>query len=303
MAQGARADTRFDFACQRSGRCCQVADGVAFVEPEELVALARVLELTPAAFARDFVRSVVDPRTGEPRLALRDRADGACSLLHGANECIAYRARPRACVDFPFWSDVLETASGWERATATCPGIVAWPAGAAREAALRDLAQLFRGTPEPVACVFADGGEPQVSGLEFEALCAAAEAGAADGSGGRVGASGAAWDAGRPGGAGNGETGFSGGAVGPAEAVAGCGCVLRVGARCGAPAAAPVACRQRAAAEGGGGEHDFEALAGARDELEARAPWPQRFGPFSALWARRYAPDARPLQPRAREMG
>lgn len=263
-------DSRFDFVCQRSGRCCRIPDGVAFVDEGEIARLALDMALDARAFARSYVRSVVDPRTNQPRLALRDRADGACILLDGDNECRAYRERPQACRDFPFWRDVLGDADGFARATATCPGIVAWPAGAAREAALAELATLMQGAPEPVACVFAgDEAGPFVTGLELERVVEGAALGADP----------------QP----------------RAKQAFTPPCPLERDGQCSAPEHAPLACRNRAASADPKSpvEQSLDALTTARDTLEARLPWPRLQAPLSTLWKRRHASNAAPLAPTA----
>ena len=247
----------FHFACQRSGRCCRVPTGIAFVEASELDDLAAELEFSPAEFAKRFVRSVVDPNTGAVRLALRDRPDGACILLAGDHECSAYRARPKGCADFPFWPSVLEDAQGWERAVAMCPGIEERPAGAALQAAFEALDALLNTAEPPSACVFAEeSGGPHVSGLEFEWMQAA-----------------------------------------PSQSTS--SCPLRVGATCGAPRHAPLACSARTAAHADATvwEARFQALAEARDTLETTFPWTRRIGSFVTFFQQRHNPASVPLRP------
>ena len=268
---GGEGAARVDFVCQRSGRCCRVPDGVAFVDEGEVAALAGELGLGVDAFAERYVRSRVDPRTGAPRLALRDRPDGACILLDGDNACRAYRARPKACVDFPFWRDVLTEAGAFERATTTCPGLVVWPAGAARKQALAELAKVLAGAPKPQACPFAaEGDGPDVTGLELEQLAEAVGRGALE--------------------------------PRPASAHP---CLLAEQGRCSAPEAAPLACRSGCgpATDARDPGDTLEAFATARDALEAAAPWPRRRGPLRAAWNRRFDPRAQPLRPPPAEMG
>ena len=92
-AQGVRP---FRFSCRRSGRCCTVGDGFVWIEPEEVDSLGAALGLDAAHFEARFVRTVPDPRSGEPRLALRERTEdgaaGRCALLEGRNHCSVYAA-------------------------------------------------------------------------------------------------------------------------------------------------------------------------------------------------------------------
>ncbi|MCA9000936.1 MAG: YkgJ family cysteine cluster protein [Planctomycetes bacterium] len=136
----------FRFTCQRSGRCCRVGAGYVWLQENELEGLARATGMEAEAFTRECVRRVVDPRTGELRLALREgtglQAD-RCRLLDGHNECTVYESRPAHCRDFPFWPSVLGSAHGFERARQVCPGIRVEPTPENREAAFRALAALY----------------------------------------------------------------------------------------------------------------------------------------------------------------
>ncbi len=121
----------FRFACQRSGNCCRVPEGVVWVEEAELAPLAELQGMTVEAFRARFVRAVPDPAPapgrvpGELRLALRDddQRGGRCVFLDGSQHCSVYAARPQHCADFPFWPSVMESEDGFERARAVCPGI------------------------------------------------------------------------------------------------------------------------------------------------------------------------------------
>ena len=133
--QGARVP--FRFACQRSGRCCSAGSGYVWVEEHELARLSRRIGLGVDDFARRYLRTVADPRTGVLRLALRERgagesagalvpvkaSGGACVLLEGVNHCRVYEDRPGHCASFPYWPSVMKTVDGFERARAICPGI------------------------------------------------------------------------------------------------------------------------------------------------------------------------------------
>lgn len=85
--------------------------------------MARALGMQTGAFVALHVREASDPRDGSRRLALRERADGRCTLLEGRNTCRAYESRPAHCRDFPYWPSVMAGGAGFEAARATCPGI------------------------------------------------------------------------------------------------------------------------------------------------------------------------------------
>lgn len=120
---GLDAAVPFRFACSRCGHCCSGGEGYVWLDPDEVEPLARALELNPSSFLDHHARDATDPRTGERRLALRERADGRCTLLEGRNTCRAYDARPVHCRTFPYWPSVMAGGAGFEAARATCPGI------------------------------------------------------------------------------------------------------------------------------------------------------------------------------------
>lgn len=277
LTGGSSSESSFHFKCRRSGRCCRVPDGFAFVDETELARLAAELGLEQAEFTKRYLRSVVDPRTAEPRLSLRDRPDGACSLLDGDNQCTAYAARPKGCRDFPVWPSIMGDPRGLERAMQLCPGIEQRPAGAARAEALADLRELFREAPAPKSCPYATPSDgmagPYVTGLELEAILQAAPA-----------------------------------PLTPAS------CPLEApGGLCGDPGAAPLACREACSGSGSGPApadadadldlaFETEALAecaARRDALEASLPWPRRLGALSDLLRTRLDATAIELFPQS----
>ncbi|MDF1797925.1 MAG: YkgJ family cysteine cluster protein [Planctomycetota bacterium] len=242
----------FVFSCRRSGRCCSLPGGFAFVDDGEVAALAAHLELTVEAFEQRFVREVTHPGTGERVGALRDRPDGACALLEGQATCGAYEARPRQCREFPHWDSVLDDPAGFARARQTCPGIEELPGPARRAEAARLWADSLADLPggAATACPFDPSGPgPHVSGLELTCLTAG------------VAPTGSSF------------------------------CPAREGDRCGAPERRPLACRVRTEAAAGTSEASAPALEDALGALEAlieRLDWPRSQGPIGDL-ARRSA--------------
>lgn len=148
----------FRFACSRCGHCCSGGDGYAWLAEREVEPLARALGMDAGSFVALHVREAADPRDGTRRLALRERADGRCTLLEGRNTCRAYEARPAHCREFPYWPSVLAGGAGFEAARATCPGIAVDVAPERARPAFERLAALYAELEaEP------DGSEP-VSG-------------------------------------------------------------------------------------------------------------------------------------------
>lgn len=140
---GLDARVPFRFACSRCGHCCSGGDGYTWVEGNEVAPLAAALGMEAEAFVQLHVREAADPRGGARRLALRERADGRCTLLEGRNACRAYDARPAHCRDFPYWPSVMAGGAGFEAARATCPGIAVAVDPAAARVAFERLEVLY----------------------------------------------------------------------------------------------------------------------------------------------------------------
>lgn len=133
----------FSFSCHRCGHCCTAGDGYVWLEPGEDEALARALGMEIEEFRRTHVRTVPDPVYGELRSSLVEEG-GRCSLLQGSNHCSVYEARPDHCSRFPYWSRVLETREGFERARTVCPGIAVEVDPQVAERAFKRLEALYR---------------------------------------------------------------------------------------------------------------------------------------------------------------
>lgn len=132
----------FRFHCHRCGHCCTTGSGAVWLEPGEPERLARRLGLSVAAFRERYTRELPDPRTGRPRLSLRER-DGRCVLLEGSAHCSVYEGRPDHCRSFPFWPSVLADADAFESARSVCPGIAVVPDEDTRARAFARLRALY----------------------------------------------------------------------------------------------------------------------------------------------------------------
>jgi hypothetical protein len=177
------ADIKWRFRCRRSGRCCQVKGGVAWVSEAEQHVIAEHMQVDLDTFRSERVRELTDPASGKWRQALLDRKDGACVLLDGANECSVYEARPAQCRDFPFWDSVTGDPKGFERAKTVCPGIEPVPSSALSTRASLALEQLLQVGPSSEArtCPHEDRGAGlHVSGLEADRIAQVAPAGSAE---------------------------------------------------------------------------------------------------------------------------
>ena len=102
------------FECQRCGRCCRGEPGAVWVNTAEMGAIASFLGITPAVFARNYLKSI------NGRLSLLEYGNGACVMYEGG--CKIYGVRPGQCRTFPFWTSNLERMDDWEGLQNTCPG-------------------------------------------------------------------------------------------------------------------------------------------------------------------------------------
>jgi hypothetical protein len=157
--------TPFRFACHRCGNCCSGRSGYVWLEAGEIERMAALHGSTAESFARRFVRTARDPRSGDLRSALKEsEADGGrCALLVGKNTCSVYDARPQHCRTFPYWPSVLADRTAFESARSTCPGIAVVVDGATRTNAFAALAEVHAqlgAEHTPVTCCLeAEGPE------------------------------------------------------------------------------------------------------------------------------------------------
>lgn len=105
------------FQCTQCGDCCTGAPGYVWVNQEEILALAKEIQLDPEEFERLYVRRV------GVRKSLREFPNGDCVFFDGeARKCTVYGARPRQCRTWPFWDSNLKTPADWKQTCEVCPG-------------------------------------------------------------------------------------------------------------------------------------------------------------------------------------
>ncbi len=106
------------FTCQPGcRRCCGGAPGDVWVTEEEIEKIAKYKGLSKKKFEAEFVR-----RKNGGRASLKERSNYDCILLddHG---CSVYPVRPKQCVDYPFWPEVMDSRQSWKEERPQCPGI------------------------------------------------------------------------------------------------------------------------------------------------------------------------------------
>lgn len=105
------------FRCTACGACCAAAGGEVALTSAEAEGIRRLLGLSPAGFARRYLRR----DAGGWRLRLD--AAGRCPFLDRRGRCRVYRRRPAQCRSYPFWPEVLAAPAGWRREARRCEGI------------------------------------------------------------------------------------------------------------------------------------------------------------------------------------
>jgi Fe-S-cluster containining protein len=98
-------------------QCCRGEPGDVFVSPEEIQAIAALLN----ANAGDFEALNVH-HYSSGKMSLKELRNGDCVLLR-KNGCSAYSVRPKQCRDYPFWPEIFVSEAAWLRETRRCPGI------------------------------------------------------------------------------------------------------------------------------------------------------------------------------------
>jgi uncharacterized protein len=82
--------------------------------------MAKHLDLDVRAFWLEFeVRH--DSSSTQPVLVAKDGL--GCPLLSKEKICRVHSVKPMQCRSFPFWPELLDTASAWEYARQDCPGM------------------------------------------------------------------------------------------------------------------------------------------------------------------------------------
>lgn len=107
------------FECTGCGRCCiGGGDYHVFLTDTEAEAIRLHLGLSRRWFRRRYLRRLPD---GDQVAAMN--ADERCIFLGKDNRCRVYSARPAQCSSYPFWPEVLNSKTAWQREARRCEGI------------------------------------------------------------------------------------------------------------------------------------------------------------------------------------
>lgn len=105
------------FKCTECGQCCTGAPGYVWVSEEEILTIAKHLEISIEEFGRRYLRSV----NGRYAL-LEDPNNYDCVFLKN-KKCEIYQVRPSQCRTFPWWRQNLSSPEAWQEAASYCEGI------------------------------------------------------------------------------------------------------------------------------------------------------------------------------------
>lgn len=139
------------FSCTRCGRCCQGGkDYHVYLSTTEATAICASLGVSWRWFRRHYL-----VRLDDGELVAANRA-GACIFLGTDGQCTVYAVRPVQCRTYPFWPEVVCSATAWQAEARRCEGI-------------------NRGNPVSVAKIRKSVGQClEVTGQEVEAMSGSA---------------------------------------------------------------------------------------------------------------------------------
>jgi Fe-S-cluster containining protein len=108
------------FECSGCGRCCFGHPDEHYIElaPGEARNIRQFLGMDKKPFKRDYLVQL--PGIGE---GLRINSQGRCVLLDENSRCSVYKVRPRQCMTYPFWPELMHSAEAWHAEAARCEGI------------------------------------------------------------------------------------------------------------------------------------------------------------------------------------
>lgn len=107
------------FQCTGCGACCSGGgDYHVFVGRAEAARICAHLGLSWPWFRRRYLA-----RSAQGARVLRLERDGRCTFLDADGRCRVYAARPRQCVSYPFWPEVVGSRTAWLREARRCEGI------------------------------------------------------------------------------------------------------------------------------------------------------------------------------------
>ena len=105
------------FHCTQCGACCTGSPGYVWINDEEIVAMAKHLNISLETFIKKYTRSVYGRRA-----LLEHPKTYDCIFLQNKT-CTLYNARPMQCKTYPWWPEILSSKKAWEEEAERCEGI------------------------------------------------------------------------------------------------------------------------------------------------------------------------------------
>jgi uncharacterized protein len=107
-----------NFQCTECGKCCTGQPGYVWITEQEMLAVAKLLNISFDLFKRKYVRQ----RDNRYALVEKKSQNNDCIFLKD-KKCQIYQARPKQCRTFPWWKENLNTPESWKLAAESCEGI------------------------------------------------------------------------------------------------------------------------------------------------------------------------------------
>lgn len=108
------------FKCTECGKCCTGAPGYVWVTVDEIIEMAKLLNISVDLFSKKYIRQ------RNNRFALIEKkgyiGESECIFLKD-KKCQIYQARPKQCRTYPWWKENLNTEESWKLAAEQCEGI------------------------------------------------------------------------------------------------------------------------------------------------------------------------------------
>ena len=104
------------FTCQKGCTNCCDQTGFVYLSEEDVTRAAKFVGLSQSVFEAKYIY-----RTRHQR-RFRKPPDKQCPFLKGGG-CSIHPAKPTQCSTFPFWPELVERKSAWQRTARYCPGI------------------------------------------------------------------------------------------------------------------------------------------------------------------------------------
>ena len=106
------------FECTLCGNCCTGTPGYVWLSPRDEEAITRFLDLDPDRFRARYTR--LAPKGVS--LVEKPGSHGDCVFLTDDKRCAIQPVKPRQCLIYPFWPQLLASREKWIEGTLRCPG-------------------------------------------------------------------------------------------------------------------------------------------------------------------------------------